>query len=200
MAGRTDLAAVALAAGLSSRMGAFKPLLPFGSSTVIEQVLCTLRAAGLGVIRVVVGWNAPLLVPVLERCGIAWVPNARFAEGMYSSIQAGVRSLPADTAAFFLMPGDMPLLTSATLTRLIEAWDAAPGGILYPRTGGRRGHPPLIAAAYIPEILAETPAEGLRALLRRHEADARDIEVADPGILLDLDTPEAYRKCVRGEG
>jgi molybdenum cofactor cytidylyltransferase len=198
MAPRRDLAAIVLAAGYSSRMGSFKPLLPFGSLTIIERVTSILREAGVDTIRVVVGWNAHLVIPVLEHCGVAWVTNERFEDGMYSSIQAGVRGLPPTADAFFLMPGDMPLVRETTLTRLADEWDARPGGILYPCRGGRRGHPPLIAAAYAPELLRETPAGGLRELLRRHAGAARDVEVADPGILTDLDTPEDYRKSQGG--
>jgi CTP:molybdopterin cytidylyltransferase MocA len=177
-------------------MGAFKALLPFGAATVIEQVIATIRGAGVETIRVVVGWNAESLIPVLDRYGAPWVRNERFAEGMYSSVQAGVRSLPPDVAAFFLVPGDMPLVRGSTLVRLIAEWDVEPGGILYPCHGGRRGHPPLIAGAYIPEILAETPAGGLRQLLGRHAKDAREIAVADPGVLVDLDTPDDYQESL----
>jgi len=86
----------------------------------------------------------------------------------------------------------MPLVQSATLTRLIAEWDKRPGGILHPCFDRRRGHPPLIASFYIPEILRDAPSGGLRALLARHAEDARDVERADPGILVDLDTPEEY--------
>jgi molybdenum cofactor cytidylyltransferase len=194
---RQDLAAVVLAAGYSRRMGAFKPLLPLGSTTVIERVLSTVREAGVEVIRVVVGWQAEQLIPVLERCGIPWVRNERFEDGMFSSVQVGVRSLPSGLRAFFILPGDMPHVQPATLTRLIAEWDARPGGILYPCHGGKRGHPPLIASAYFPEILRATPSGSLRELLGRHASAARDIEVADAGVLLDLDTPEAYRASLR---
>lgn len=197
MAARPDLAAVIPAAGYSRRMGAFKPLLPFGSGTVVERVIATTREAGIEAIRVVVGWQADRLIPVLERSGVAWVMNERFAEGMYTSIQAGVHNLPIGVAAFFLLPGDMPLVRSATLTRLIAKWDARPGGILYPCHEGRRGHPPLIARAYIPEILADTPHGGLRSLLARHAQDAHDIDVADSGVLMDLDTPDQYQESLR---
>ena len=131
-------------------MGDFKPLLPFASTTVIEQVLSTIREAGVDTIRVVVGWKAERLIPVLDRCGVPWVVNEGFADGMYSSVQTGVRSLPAETAAFFLLPGDMPRVQSATLARLIAEWDRRPSGILYPRYEGRRGHPPLIASSVHP--------------------------------------------------
>src|SRR5512137_2147925 len=136
-------------------MGAFKPLLPFGSTTVIERGIATIHEAGVETVRVVVGWQAEQLIPVLARCGISWVRNERFEDGMFSSVQAGVRSLQSGLRAFFILPGDMPLVQPATLVRLIAAWDAQPGGIIYPCYQGRRGHPPLIAAAYIPEILAE---------------------------------------------
>lgn len=196
MPARPDLAAVILAAGRSARMGVFKPLLPFGPNSVIERILSTVREAGVESVRVVVGWNADRLIPILEGHGTPWVRNDRFDEGMYVSIQAGVQSLPADVAAFFLLPGDMPLVQSATLTRLIAEWDRRPRGILYPCHEGRRGHPPLIAGAYIAEILRETPPGGLRTLLARHAEEARNIEVADPGILVDLDTPEEYRQSL----
>ena len=194
MAVRSDLAAIVLSAGFSRRMGSFKPLLPFGSSSVVERVIATIRDAGVETIRVVVGWNAESLISVLDRCAAPWVRNERFADGMYTSVQAGVRSLSPDVAAFFLMPGDMPLVRAATLTRLAAEWDSRPAGILYPWHKGHRGHPPLITSGYIPEILREMPPGGLRELLRRHATAARNIEVTDPGILADLDTPEEYRR------
>jgi len=193
---RPDLAAVILAAGRSSRMGSFKPLLPFGRGTVIERVISTVYEAGVETIRVVVGWNAHLLIPILERLGVPWVRNERFEEGMYTSVRAGVRDLPTGVAAFFLLPGDIPLAQSATLTRLIAEWDKRPGGIFCPCFEGGRGHPPLIAGAYIPEILRETPPGGLRTLLARHAEEARDVETPDLGILVDLDTPEEYRQSL----
>ncbi len=197
MSTRRDVAAVVLAAGYSRRMGAFKPLLPFGPATVIEHVLATLRDAGVENIRVVVGWNADLLTPLLDRWRVRWVRNDQFQAGMYASVQAGVRSLPPEAQAFFLFPGDMPLVRSATLTHLIEERDRSSAAILYPCHAGRRGHPPLIATTYIAEILRAAPRGGLRALLAHHDGDARDVECDDPGILLDLDTPDEY---LRGRG
>ncbi len=191
------LAAVILAAGRSSRMGAFKPLLPFGGETVIECVLSACAAAEVRTIRVVVGWNAHRLIPLLDGRGVPWVTNERFAEGMYCSLQVGVGSLPAGVEAFFVVPGDMPLVQGETLRRLAAEWNPRER-ILYPRFGDRRGHPPLIAATLIPEILDASPPGGLRELLARHAAEAREIPCDDPGILVDLDTPEdlaSARQC-----
>ncbi len=197
MPARADVAAIVLAAGRSRRMGAFKPLLPFGSGLIIERVLATVREAGVADVRVVVGWSANLLTPVLDRQGVPWVRNERFEEGMYTSVQAGVRTLSPATRAFFLVLGDMPLVRSATLARLIGEYDRSPAGVLYPCWGGKRGHPPLVSAAHAAEILRETLAGGLRALLARHDEDARDVECDDPGTLVDLDTPDEYRQVCR---
>ena len=197
MTARPDLAAIIPAAGRSSRMGAFKPLLPFGPHTVIEQVISAVREAGIGTIRVVVGWDGHRLIPMLERRGVPWVENERYPGGMYTSIQAGVRTLPYDVRAFFMLPADMPRVRAETLIRLIAEWERQPAGILYPCHEGRRGHPPLIDRSYVPEILSEVSPGGLRSFLARHAEAARDIEVADPGILVDLDTPEEYRNSLR---
>jgi len=194
MPARLDLAAIVLAAGRSSRMGAFKPLLPFGSETVIECVLSACVAAEIQTVRVVVGHNAQRLIPLLEGRGVPWVRNERFAEGMYTSLQAGVGSLPTGVEAFFVLPGDMPLVRGETLRRLAADWNPTGSRILYPCFKGKRGHPPLIAGALIPEILREAPPGGLRELLARHAAEAREIACEDPGILLDLDTPEEYER------
>ncbi len=193
----TDLAAIVLAAGYSRRMVAFKPLLPFGPDTVIERVLAAVREAGIPTLRVVVGWGADRLVPLLEQHRVAWVQTPAVETGMYGSIQAGVRSLPGDVAAFFLLPGDMPLVRAETLRLLADQWQAKPGCILYPCHQGRRGHPPLIPVDLIPEILAQRPANGLRGLLARHAERSREVECQDPGVLRDLDTPRQYRATLR---
>jgi len=195
-----DMAAIVPAAGYSTRMQAFKPLLAFRGSTVIEQVVGTFRTAGVAAI-VIVGWQADRLVPVLDRAGIRWVWNPRYADGMYASIQAGVRALPVEAHAFFVLPADMPLVRGDAVPRLLDAWHAQAGGILFPVWNGKRGHPPLLDARYVPEILADSPPGGLRTVLARHTDAMRDIPCTDAGILVDLDTPDEYeRACGMREG
>src|ERR1700690_952275 len=115
-------AAIVLAAGFSSRMGAFKPLLPFGERTLVDHVVTNLRAAGVPRIHVVTGFEAEAIAPELTRLGVARVHNYDFAAGMFSSVRAGVASLPADVDAFLLAPVDVPLLRPATIARV---WRAA---------------------------------------------------------------------------
>ncbi len=127
---RGDVAAIVLAAGRSSRMGDFKPLLPFDGGTLIGHVVASLRAAGVTRIHVVTGFNAEALAPEIDRLGVTRAQNADFDRGMLSSVQAGVASLPAETEAFLLMPVDMPLVRASTIARRPRR-----------RVGGRRGRP-----------------------------------------------------------
>lgn len=184
--------ALIVAAGYSSRMGRFKPLLPFGSATVIECAINSFRLAGINDISVVVGHNADLLTPLLDRLGVSWTLNADYRNGMLSSVAAGVAALPVTLTGCFFLPGDMPLVRPQTLIRMIRhaAFSEAP--VRYPTFRGQRAHPPLISSVLFSEILAGGQASSLRDILGRHEADAEEVPVFDRGILFDMDTPADY--------
>jgi putative nucleotidyltransferase with HDIG domain len=191
------LAALILAAGYSSRMGQFKPLLPLDGRTVIESAIATFRNAGITRISVVTGHEAAQLQPLLKNLGIPTVHNPDYASGMYSSVQAGIKSLSEDIDACFLLPADIPLVRPATVETITEYYGSNRPSIIYPVFKGQRGHPPLIARSLFAEILAGDSAGGLRALLQCHEADASEVDVFDEGILLDMDTPEDYARLVK---
>ncbi len=186
------LAALILAAGYSSRMGHFKPLLPLGGKTAVEWIVATFRSAGIAGISAVTGHEAAQLEPILDGIGITAVRNPGYARGMYSSVQAGLASLPAEVEACFLLPVDIPLVRPATIEALAARYASNPAAVIAPSFRGRRGHPPLIARRLFAEIMAGDGEGGLRALLQRHEAD--EVAVADEGILLDMDTPEDYAR------
>lgn len=188
------LSAIIPAAGFSSRMGTFKPLLPLGHQTVLEKTIQSMLQAGIRDIRVVVGYRAELVVPVLDQLGVKAIVNDKYREGMFSSVQAGVKTLGRNTDGFFLLPADYPIIKPKTINTLAEQYDMSCHGILYPRFGSRRGHPPLIAARYIDNILTWNGPEGMRGFLRGLEQDAMDIEVDDQGVCLDMDTPADYAK------
>ncbi len=198
--GRGDLisgiTALILAAGRSSRMGEFKPLLPLGGRTVVERSIALFRKAGVGDILVVAGFEAERLIPVLERCEAGWAVNKDYDRGMFSSLQVGVSHLAASTEAFFVLPVDHPFVKPETVRSLIESRRDARGKILRPCHRGRRGHPPLIPAALAPAIRGFTEPGGLRALLSRYEDRTLNVECDDPGVLADLDTREDYERTV----
>lgn len=187
------IAALILAAGSSARMGSLKPLLPLGSSTVIEEAVRRWRAAGVEDIRVVTSHRAGELAAVLKRLKVRQLFNPDYDQGMFASIRAGVRSLEPEIAAFFLLPVDIPLVNPRTITAILEAHRRFAARIIYPCFRGRRGHPPLISITCVQDLPPDCDG-GLRAYLSRYGAEALDLEVMDEGVLLDCDTPEDYRR------
>jgi len=183
-------------------MGRLKPLLPFGPHTVLEQVLAVGQAAGLDPLLVVLGHEADTIAAHLPP-GIPWVRNPNYRTGgMFSSVGCGLGSLPQDVAMAVILLGDQPTLTPDVLHRLRVAWEADSCPIEYfyvPTFAGRRGHPLCIPAALFPAVLGWPGTEGLRGVLKKYAAQVREVPVLEPGILLDLDTPEDYDRALQWE-
>ncbi len=189
-----SVAAIILAAGFSERMGDFKPLMMLGGMTVLERVIRLFQSVGVGRIHVVTGHRAAELTPLVDRWGGRSVVNARYREGMYASVAAGVSSLEEGAASFFVLPADIPLVRQATLRSLMEAFPDGRAAICHPTFQGRRGHPPLIDGRLRTPIADWHGEGGLRALLERFEDEALDVPVVDEFILQDMDGPDDYRR------
>jgi len=188
------ITAVILAAGLSERMGRFKPLLPLGTKRTIERVVGLFQAVGIDDILVVAGHRAHEVCRAIEPLNIRAVINPDYRHGMFTSVLTGIRELPDQCSAFFIHPVDIPLVRPQTVQHLTTAFEKKPATVLYPAFGGRRGHPTLISARLGPEILQWNGAGGLRACLQRHDANSLEVPVADEAVLLDLDTPVDYSR------
>ncbi|EGB13367.1 metal dependent phosphohydrolase [Pseudodesulfovibrio mercurii] len=194
------LTAIIPAAGLSSRVGRFKPLLPLDGGTVLSRCVRLFRTCGVERVVVVTGKRADEVAACAMEAGAEAVHNAAFEQGMYSSVLTGVRALEPDVDAFFMLPADIPLVRPETVTRLMDAYSRTRSTVLYPRFAGKRGHPPIIAAEVVPDILAHDGSGGLRTVLSRFEAGARDLDVADFGISYDLDHLEDYEMALAVAG
>jgi molybdenum cofactor cytidylyltransferase len=192
------ISAIILSAGFSTRMGRFKPLLPLGDKTVIERVIDLFKEAGLGDVRVVVGHQMETLVPVIEGTNASTVINRHYPAGMFSSVQAGVNSLPRDSEAFFIHPVDMPMVSPSTITKIIDRYDAHAAMIIYPCYRGRRGHPPLIPNRFSRAIVRASISGRLSDVLADFSKDSMDLEVEDPNILIDMNQPRDYAAMVSG--
>jgi CTP:molybdopterin cytidylyltransferase MocA len=192
---QNNIAAVILAGGYSSRMEQFKPLLPLNGSTVVENVVHNFRKAGMADLTIVVGHNADALRRSVEGLGVRVVFNSKYAEGMYSSVVAGISALEANVDGCLLIPADMPLVRSSTVTRVCNAFRQVGTSVVYPVFQKRRGHPTLISSRLFSAIISGDGAGGLRALLAEHDTDAYEEKIFDEGILIDLDTPADYRKA-----
>jgi putative nucleotidyltransferase with HDIG domain len=186
------IAAIVLAAGYSSRMAEFKPLLPLAGSTALERCIGLFRAAGVGEVIAVLGHRAEELQPMAERAGARCILNPHFKQGMFSSISAGSRALAGWVEAAFVLPADIPLVRPHTIRRMASIFITRRDGIVYPVFEGRRGHPPLIERKILNEAAEEGATGPLFDLLARHENEAINLLVADRGIHMDMDTPAEY--------
>lgn len=190
--------AVILAAGLSSRMVRFKPLLPFGEKgqTILEYTAGCFFAAGITDITVVTGFNeAEIKAAVKEKnIPLRQISNPYYEQGMFTSVKAGVKSLPP-CDAFFLIPVDIPLVRPATVRRL-SASPPAENGVVIPTFGGKRGHPVLVSANLIDGILSYNGEGGLEAFFKQ-AANVTEIPTGDIGTLLDCDRAEDYETLLK---
>lgn len=191
-----ETSAIILAAGYSSRMGDLKPLLPLGKETVLERCVRLFREQGVTDVRVVLGHRAEDLVPLVGRLNARWIVNERFQDGMFTSVQAGVRTLEPDRKAFFILPVDIPLVRPSTVCDLLAAFGVSLADVAYPCFLGSRGHPPLITAKLCEPILSSDGIGGLRALLCSLPLREIEVEVADEYALADMNTPEQYRSML----
>lgn len=145
----------------------------------------------------VLGHRSGEIAADLNGSGAEVLVNPRYPEGMLTSVQAGVAAAPPETEWFLIALGDQPSLQPATVERLLaEALPQRPA-ILVPSYAGRRGHPLLLHASYRDEIGSLDGAVGLRELLRRHPDAVRHVELAEEGVLYDMDTPEDYQRELR---
>ncbi|WP_291325167.1 DVU_1551 family NTP transferase [Desulfovibrio sp. UCD-KL4C] len=186
-----------LAAGLSSRMGTLKAMLPLDGGSVLSNCVRSLLDGGVSEVFVVTGYKAKTVEPEVHKLGINSVYNPDYEQGMFSSVITGIHALPDDTSAFFVLPVDIPLVRSSTIRALTFDFNNSPVDILYPAFKGKRGHPPLISAKLIPEILQHDGNGGLRKILEKHDSNSREKNMPDLGILHDLDTPEDYTTALR---
>ena len=185
------LAAIVLAAGYSSRMGEFKPLLPLGGVSALARSIHLFQTAGIREVIAVLGHRAGELRPIAERYGARCVINPHYEQGMYSSIVAGCAALPADVKGAFALPADIPLVRPSTIRQLATAYAQHGADVTYPMFSGRRGHPPFIGPSILMEILQGARGP-LSALLASREDNALDVQVADEAIHKDMDTPSDY--------
>ena len=185
--GDGDICGLILAAGLSSRMGGSpKALLPLGGSTLLGQAAAALREGGVRDIRVVTGHCSDAVSIEAGRLGLAVIHNAAFARGMFSSIRAGLSALPSSTRAVLLLPVDAALVRGRSLAALVGVWRQLPESrqettVIIPAFGNRPGHPPLIGAAHLADILARDWEDGLRGYfshLMRPDAARKWLEEA----------------------
>jgi molybdenum cofactor cytidylyltransferase len=192
------LAAIILAGGESRRMGMPKALLEFRGHTFLENFLEVTRHPRVGLQRVVLGAYADKILARVELSREIVVINTDWRNGQLSSLQAGLRSLPARTEGAIVCPVDHPLVSAALVASLITAFDSSGGLITLPVYKGTRGHPVIFSAALYPELLAADMEIGARAVVRAHRDATIEVLTGEEGAVLNLNDPEVLRKALSG--
>ena len=187
-------AALITAAGMSSRMGDFKPMLNIGSISIAQRVVATFQQAGVDKIVMVTGYHALTLERHLTGNGIVFLRNEEYENTqMFDSVRIGLRYLKDKCDRVLFTPVDIPLFTAATVRTLMES-DAL---LASPVCGDEIGHPTLISSSLIDALLSDPGDDGLRGALAHCGVSMVRIPVSDRGILHDADTPADYQALLR---
>jgi len=187
-----DVAAIILAAGQSKRMGAFKPLLPFGKQSVIKSCIKYLEDGGVESIVVVLGHRSDDVRKHLADTSVSFAFNPDPQSEMGASIAAGVGELPSNARATLIALVDYPAIPSSVVSALIAAWVQG-SRLVKPTSNGRGGHPVLVDLSLRDELLGLNPKLGLKGLFDKQSGEVNRLEVDSPYIARDIDTWDDYR-------
>jgi CTP:molybdopterin cytidylyltransferase MocA len=171
-------------------MGSPKALLPFRGRTFLQHILDAIAQSPIHNTVVVVGHHRNEIAAALNLPDLVFNPD--YEEGMITSFQAGIRALPEDCEGAMLFLVDHPIVEAGTINALLE--QAAPDRIVVPTFNGRRGHPSLFGIQVLQEIISLPPSQGANIVVRRDPDRVVQVAVDAPGILVDIDTPEDFKK------
>jgi len=195
------ISAIVPAAGLSSRMGQNKLLMPFGDKSLIEHAVDTLKASDVDEIVVVLGHEADQVRSRLERRRVNFVHNPDYREGLSTSVRTGMSAVAKGADAIMIYLADQPLIQPDEISRLIQAFaEAKRAGksIVVPFFENRRGNPVILDASYRAMVLDIVGDVGCRRIIRRYPEQVFAVQMQTDHVVRDVDTLEDFLK-VRGE-
>ena len=188
------IAGIILAGGASSRMGSPKPLLRWGGETFLDRLIGVLGVVCNPVIAVL-GYQAAEVAAGMARTGeVTTVTNPNPEGGQLSSLQCGLRAVPAGCETVMFVPVDHPAVQRSTVEALARALTSGGAAIAIPRYQGRRGHPVCVRRELADELLALGPEGRASDVIHAHRAETVYIDTGDPGTVNDIDDAEAYRR------
>ena len=189
-----------LAAGRSTRMGRPKALLPVrqGGPSFVRHLTLALLEGGVADVLIVGRPDDGLLRQEIDDIGVRFVPNPDADSGQLSSVIAGlnVADRPGVTG-LLVTPVDAPLVSAATVRQLLSAISNRQLPLVRATHKGRHGHPVVFARRVFDELRHADPGIGAKAVVQRHAPEGIDLEVDDPGVLLDIDEPADYERAMR---
>src|SRR2546428_9904179 len=194
------LAGIVLAAGRSARMGSPKALLDFRGLPFAVRILEALEVLEVKTRVVVLGPDAPRILPAIAGHDCIIVENPDPETGPIASLRSALRALqPLQPSAALVWPVDLPHVRVTTVERLLEAHRRTDAPAVVPTFAERRGHPVIWGLALFPDLLESKAAtrEGARAVLHQHEKEVVRVPVDDPAVIDELNKPEDYERLVR---
>jgi CTP:molybdopterin cytidylyltransferase MocA len=191
------VAAVILAAGRSARMGRPKALLPHrdGQTTFIAYLLSQLRSPRLSHVLVVGREDDDLLREEAARGDAVFVTNHDPDRGQLSSLVAALDALRDEPDAVLVLPVDVPLVSAGVIDAILGRADAG-AAIVRASHRGLHGHPVLFKRSVFSELRQASRSEGAKGVVRSDPARVLDVEVDDPDVLADVDTPQDYERLI----
>lgn len=193
---------IVLAAGESTRMGQPKALLKFNNVSFLEHLINVTKTAGLINVIIVLGYdsekirNSLRLENFKNNLNIKIVVNKDYKLGQLSSIHTALRALPENAEAIILLPVDRPLISRYVLEEILEKYFLSNAKIVIPTFEGKRGHPVLFSSAMFNELMDAPLDIGARYVVWNHPEELVEVETSESGILINIDTPEDYKKYI----
>jgi molybdenum cofactor cytidylyltransferase len=176
-------------------MGRDKALLTYRGQTFLANLLQHLTAAAVEHVTVVLGHHAALIQSRVNLSAANVVVNQEYQRGQTSSLQLGLGTVALDRPdAVILCLVDHPAISVEVIVKLMEHFESTHAPVIIPTHKGERGHPVIICQALFPELLALMPGEPANTVIRKYRPQTEFIEVADPGVLIDVDEPGAYER------
>ena len=192
-----SVAGLILAAGKSERMGRPKLMLDFYGKTFLEHIYEEAIHSALTEVKIVLGHEAEQVQSQFPNLEGKWIVNPAYERGQLSSIQCGLTSLrKSSLEGVMLLLIDHPFVNRMLINRLIESFGKNRCPIAVPSYGHRRGHPVIFSQALFDELSTASLDRGAVDVVRRYEKEIFHVEVGNPGVLIDIDTPEDYSKYV----
>jgi molybdenum cofactor cytidylyltransferase len=187
------IAAIVLAAGKSTRMGGPNKLLSdVGGKPMVRIAADEALASKAAPVFVVTGHQHEQVRAALKDLPVTFVHNLDFAEGLSTSVKAGIAALPEEADGAIVCLGDMPQVNAALIDRMFAAFDPEKGAlIVVPTAEGKRGNPVLWSRRFFPELLALEGDIGARQLIAAYPEAIVEVPVSGGGAFLDIDTPDA---------
>jgi len=193
----SSVGAVIVAAGLSSRMNDFKPLMKIGNRTMIETAVNNFKLFGVDKIIVVTGYRSKDIENKLKDQNIDFIYNNNFQKThMFDSICLGLKELGESIKFAFITPGDSPYVQQYTLNRMIDTIINSDYKLIQPSYEGNNGHPILIRTEDIGLILKHNGTNGMKGAIANIGDGFINIPFVDPGIIMDADTKIEYAKLI----